>query len=144
MPLHVAENHDGQLTGQKGVHVYFESILVDQLDPQLKVDVMARALKDYDKSEMAKMGSDEAVRWIISDSFSRIDELLKIDKQTDRKNLKLASEKFKDLIVARIAQGAILTAVVWAEILKGVEGFEEDHYHFFDGKPAYVFPGKEL
>jgi len=80
MPLHVSENFDGQMTGQKGVHGFFEGVLVDQLDPQLKVDVENVALEAFEKSELLKLSSDAATRWMISDSLSHIDELLKTDK----------------------------------------------------------------
>ena len=117
MPLHVTDNHDGQMTGQKGVHWYFENTLVNELDPDLKIEVMNRALETYEKSELAKMKGEEGVRWIIGDSFSKIPELLKMDKSTDRKDLKNAANKFKNLIVSRLVQGALLTATVWSEIL---------------------------
>jgi len=144
MPLHVTDNHDGQMTGQKGVHVYFEAVLVDQLDPELKVEVMNKAMSLYEKSELSKMTGDEGVRWMISDSFSKIPELLNIDKSVSRKDLKVAATKFKDLIVERLVQGALLTASVWSEILDGVKDFNEDHFYFFDGTPDYIEPGKEL
>jgi len=144
MPLHVAENHDGQLTGQKGVHVYFESDLVDQLDPEIKVEVMNKALKVYERSEMLKLKGEEAVRWMISDSYGQIAELLKTDKETSRQNLLKAANKFKPLIISRLVQGAILTAHVWSEILDQVKSFDEDHFVFFDGTPDYIEPGSEL
>lgn len=34
MPLHTAENHDGQLSGQKGIHSFFESQLPEQFGEQ--------------------------------------------------------------------------------------------------------------
>jgi len=144
MPLHLSENHDGQLTGQKGVHVYFEAALVDELDPDLKVEVMAQSLASFEKTDLKKMNGDQAVRAMINDSLNKVPDLLKLDKSTNRHDLTLAKNKFKSLIVERLVQGSILTAVVWSEILEGVNEFDENHFYFFDGSPDYIFPGKEL
>jgi hypothetical protein len=144
MPLHVSENYNGEMTGQKGVHGFFEGVLVDALDPQLKVDIEKTALESFEKSEMRKMTSDAVTRWMISDSLSHVDELLKIDKETDRKNISQAKDRFRALITQRLVQGAIYTAIVWNEILADVFHFNEDHFYFFEGEPEYVVPGKEI
>jgi hypothetical protein len=144
MPLHVTDNHDGQMTGQKGVHVYFEGPLVNQLDPSVKVEVMKKALETYEKSPMAKMKPDEAVRWMIANSYSRIPELLGTDKNTNRSDLKAAASKFKNLIVERLVQGAILTAVVWNQVLDGVKDFHYEQLRFIDGTPNYIELGEEI
>jgi hypothetical protein len=143
MPLHVSENHDGEMTGQKGVHHFFEGTLVDELDPQLKVDVMNKALAAFKDSEMTKLDPDAAVRWIMVDSLNHVDGLLKMDKETDRKKIPEAAEKFRAMILERLVQGAIVTAVVWSDILSHVPNFDGKKFIGIDGHPPYLYPGKE-
>jgi len=143
MPLHTTDNYDGQKSGQRGVHSFFENELVNALDPQLKVEVYERAKDAFDKSPATKFDGDGAVRWLIAQSHAKIDELLSMDKKLDRSDLAMAKEKFHNMIVEQLVQGAIVTAVVWSEILVGVDHFDENKFYFFDGTPEYVFPGKE-
>jgi len=131
MPLHVTDNFDGQMTGQTGVHAYFETDMVDALDPSLKKEVMEQAIKSFDKSEVQKMDGDAAIRWLIADSYGRIDELLMIDKHIDRKNINASKEKFKALIIQRLVRGAIVTAQVWSEILAPVHSFDDTKFLLF-------------
>jgi hypothetical protein len=143
MPLHVSENYDGQMTNQKGVHAFFETVLVEELDPKLKVWVLEKALKHFDKSEFKSMNSDAAVRALIADSFKAVLPLLQKDKTVSRDDIPAAAKKYKDMIVERLVQASILTAVVWEEILKPVNTWDTQKFYFFDGKPEYIEPGKE-
>ena len=71
MPLHTSDNHDGQLTGQKGIHAFWETQLPELFG------------KEYNyKSEDAKYIRDiEKEVWtIIFNSHSLADTLLLADK----------------------------------------------------------------
>jgi len=143
MPLHTSENHDGDMTHQHGIHVYFEGNLVNALDPQLKIEVLEKARKLFGKHVTSKMNSDTAVRWLIEDSNNKVDELLNLDHGLDRTNINAAKNKYHTLIVNRLVEGVVVTAEIWSEILANVKGFDETKFYFFDGKPEYVDPGKE-
>lgn len=101
MPLHAAEDSDGIAAGHKGVHWYFESDLVDSLEPALEAKVLRRAgdllapleVKDphsvaalrakardvYPESE--KTNEIAALMLVLlADSFSEVETLLKLDK----------------------------------------------------------------
>jgi hypothetical protein len=140
MPLHTTDNHDGAMTHQDGIHAYFEGVLVDALDPELKIGVLAKAREIYKNHPTKKMSSEEAVRWLIDQSHGQVEALLKIDKGLDRKNINLAKSKYKSMIVTQLAQAAVVTAKVWNEILGDIHQFDNNKFYFFDGKPEYVIP----
>jgi hypothetical protein len=139
-PLHVTEEYDGKATGQAGIHSFFETTLVDVLYPGLAQEVEAGALAAFDKSPLREMASDKAVRWTIADSYGRNAELVRVDKETGRADLVAAADKQRALIVERLIQASILTAVVWDETLGGLRSFSEKPLYGFDGCPAYVEP----
>jgi hypothetical protein len=143
MPLHTTDNYDGQQTNQKGVHGFFEGVLVNELYPELKVEVLNQAQANYDKSEFNKIDSDAAVRLVIAQSHKNIDGLLLLDKNTNRSNLKVAKEKFRKLITDQLVVGALLTARVWRDAVSKASGFDDNHFYYFDGKPDYIVPGQE-
>lgn len=143
MPLHTTDNHDGQMTHQEGIHGYFEGVLVDALDPELKVEVLEKAEKLFDQHVTKNMSSDAAVRWLISDSYGKVSELLNLDHGLNRKDINAAKKKYHSLIVSRLAEGAVVTAEVWSEILTGVKDWDNYKLYFFDGKPDWVDPGHD-
>ncbi|GAA3925821.1 zinc dependent phospholipase C family protein [Hymenobacter algoricola] len=70
-PLHTSANHDGQLTGQKGVHAFFESQLVERFG------------KDYNfRVAEPRVIDPVAETWrLIAQSHAAADTLLLIEKQ---------------------------------------------------------------
>ncbi|QIX60223.1 S1/P1 Nuclease [Hymenobacter sp. BT18] len=71
-PLHTSSNHDGQLTGQKGIHAFFESQLPEQFG------------KDYNfkLAEPRLLQDPAAEAWrIIAQSHAAADTLLALEKK---------------------------------------------------------------
>jgi hypothetical protein len=139
-PLHVTDDYDGKRAGQPGIHAWFETLLVDELDAPLAAEVLKRALQDFDRSPLRGLPSDQAVRSMIADSYSRIDEMLKIDRAVGRIDAARAGKKFRPLLVERLSRAAILTAVVWDEILGPLHSFGDKPLYGFDGCAAYLEP----
>ena len=76
MPLHTSDNHDGQLTGQKGIHALWESRLPEMFGKNYNYKVPEAKYIDNVQKEVWRM---------ISSSHKLVDTLLLIDKQV-RKN----------------------------------------------------------
>lgn len=140
-PLHTSENHDGQLTNQPGIHIYFESELVTELDPGMRVEVQDRALRRYDAARESAHSGEQALRQLIAESHSLVPELLQIDRSVGRDDRTEASRGFRDLIIDRLAAGAATTALIWEEILADSPAFDEKGFYFFEGRPEYIAPG---
>jgi len=72
VPLHATNNHDGQLTGQHGVHARFESILFDRFQSRLSIKPAA----------MTPMRSPrDAAFEVLLASFQLVEPLLAADKE---------------------------------------------------------------
>ena len=140
MPLHNTDDYDGKRTNQVGIHAFFETTLVDVLDASLHAEVSQRALQDYEASPLRAMPSEKAVRWLIADSYARIEEMLKIDKETGRADVVVAADKFRPMLVERLARAALLTALLWDEILGPLRTFGDKPLYGFDGCPVYFEP----
>lgn len=139
-PLHATNNFDGQLTGQKGIHSFFEDDMVNLLDPQLKVSVLKKAMTLYAKEVKKNRDYNQLVRDLITESHGRVDTLLKLDKKIGRKNNQATAEQYRPLIEEFLARGAVYTALVWKEFFKNVKRFDNHRFYDFNGKPDYVQP----
>ncbi|HAG91603.1 MAG TPA: hypothetical protein DCL41_07010 [Bdellovibrionales bacterium] len=142
MPLHVSENYDGQMTDQKGIHDYFEEALVDELFLQshlsLQESVYKRAIslwKAYEKKAKGKDLLTLAIE-LSKDSQNNVDRMLKIDKKQGRKSLKKSAQNYRELIVDRLAKGALLQAQMMSSHL-GWEFDGKKFYNFIE-TPAYI------
>lgn len=141
-PLHVTENYDGQLTGQKGIHAYFEEVLVDELSngeqpAQLADSVGREALKGwhaYDKAS-AKLSTLELIEQLADASNATIKQILKTDASVGRKNTKAAAKAFEPLIRARLVAGALTLAEIWNRQL----GWTFDNEKFYNFAPAPIY-----
>jgi hypothetical protein len=71
-PFHATENHDGQLTGQRGIHARFEQNLVERFQPRLTLN----------PAPPAAIGNprDEGFR-VLLDSYQLVDGILQADKR---------------------------------------------------------------
>lgn len=70
VPLHTSENHDGQLTGQQGIHAFWESRI-----PELKADKY-----DYIVGRAEYIKKPQDVIWkIIEASHSEVDSVLSFE-----------------------------------------------------------------
>lgn len=103
-PLHVTENYDGQLSGNKGIHAYFETtIITDEM--KIQSDVQKRAeklLQDINFTDQFKGNLMEAVLSEIERSIMYRDQILKNDTELGRKangaavQLELAKDRMAD------------------------------------------------
>jgi len=144
MPLHVSRNYDGQLTGQKGVHAFFESTLVDYLGYGIYEDAEKLALKKWKtfSAQKEELDTFQLAMDQVAMSQRRVAELLKIDKGLDQKDLKRSALKFRPMIVEQISQGALYVAQAWKKFSKKLT-FDEQQFYFFSGAPAYIQPDFE-
>jgi hypothetical protein len=142
MPLHVSENYDGQLTDQKGIHSYFEDLMVDELYPEMAVEVEKEAKKQW--PSFTKKNKDKTVIQLLeqlaSESNKEINHLLALDKKSKREEIKKNSAKYKSLIRQQLTQGSLTTG----ELLRRNLGwtFDNTKFYFFASEPAYVMPGE--
>ena len=80
MPLHATENHDGQLTGQRGIHRRFEATLVDgDLDEYTR-----RAWKVAARRPIAPEGAEGALFAALEQSYDRVARVLAADRDARR------------------------------------------------------------
>jgi hypothetical protein len=146
-PLHVTENYDGQLTDQKGVHVWFEDEIVNELyldaGRALEDEIMQTASKKWAKLNLknkleAPLREDLFV--LAEDSNQQLKKLLKIDKDLGRKNLPKASAAYRAMVIDRIATGAAHLALMWNRQL----GWDFDSVKFFTfvSDPEFIPTGK--
>lgn len=143
-PLHVTENYDGELTKQKGIHSYFEDKIVEALyaDRALLQNVLQKARADWKKSraERSKKSLLALMEELGTDSSRAIPELLEIDRRVGRQNVKKAAQAYRDLIIARMAKGAVTLAEIWRR--KADWKFDHDKFYLFEGTPVYIAPPK--
>lgn len=147
MPLHVSENYNGQLTGQKGLHGYFEESIVDDLylqkDFGLQETVYREALKLWPQFLEKSKGSDTLtlIRELSKNSQSAVPQLLAEDKKNGRSNLQKASQGLKDLVVARLVQGTLYQALQYSRNMDF--SFDGDKFYEFRETPTFIEPPKK-
>jgi hypothetical protein len=145
-PLHVTENYDGQFSGQKGIHSFFEDAVVNELysekSAHLDSDVLLEAEQMW-RSKSAKLGKQtplEMLRALSDESNHELATLLKIDKRVGRDDVKKATLSYRSMVIKRLAAGA----VVLAELYRRQLGWQYESKKFFNfsGEPAYIYaPG---
>jgi len=168
MPLHASSNFDGQHTGQKGIHWYFESDLVDALEsqglekkvmdralalitplgpsePHTMVSLRTRALEAYPESGK-KNGVAALMLMMVQDSAKESETLLALDKEFamkedgDRKNPDEVVAKFEPLLVERLALATALTTDLWVHGWLDAGSPEQCYTWDYAHKPAFVSP----
>lgn len=109
VPFHTTANHDGQLTGQKGLHAYFESKLLDKhVDPQ-----------EIHPSPAAPVSAPPhvlAFEWV-RESYRAVQVLLEADAanggKTGKRNLTGFAKTAGPIAVDRLSRGCSRTASLW-------------------------------
>lgn len=139
-PLHTTENYDGQMTGQKGIHRYFETAAVDALPARLEEEVASEAARLWPGYRGARANDDvlTLVRALAESSYGKIGDVLAADRESGRADLQRDAERYHDLIVERLALGSVTLAELWRREL-GWQ-FDGDRFYLFDESPAYVVP----
>ena len=136
-PHHTTANYDGQLSGQKGLHGYFESDVVMYLPLGLSAKVSAQAnqmaFQDTwfpalsDAQRAAVLSDPQALIWaLLADSHAYLPQLLELDKsisliksntdpkqRAERKSAKTAAPDFESFAVERLAFGSWVLARLW-------------------------------
>jgi len=110
-PLHTTENHDGQFTGQKGVHSRFETLAVNRMAGSLKLRPQpAQPLPDLFNAVFSAIGR----------SYRRIDDLLAadaraavVDPRFDATYTAVMARSTRDLVAEQLEAGATLTSSLW-------------------------------
>lgn len=111
-PLHTTDNYDGQKTGNKGVHAWFETAVL-KADSNLASDVEERTrllVKDPQflaefKGDLADILLHESLR-----SFRAIEKILQIDTQYGRAGK--GRDLLLDIAIDRLADGAATYALI--------------------------------
>jgi hypothetical protein len=90
-PYHTTVDHDGYAIGQGGIHGYFETFLLTNIDDKLLADVRAKTLdkafqKNVWQKQMKLQAKDEPrtaalMFHLIADSFSQIEKAAEIDRK---------------------------------------------------------------
>jgi len=167
MPLHATSNFDGVKTSQKGIHWYFESDLVDELEMQgLEKKVLERALalmkplgpseahtvaslrtkarELYPESEK-RNGVAALMLVLLKDSLDTTPELLALDKKhgltnDGRKHPSEAAPHFEPLIIERLALSVAVTTDLF--VRGWIEAGSPEQCYTWDYalKPAFVSP----
>lgn len=140
MPLHTTDNHDGQLTGQSGLHSFlegpvFKELLIDSY-PQIKT--VARAQLEKIKSK--RPSPARATRDLFLKSHQRINPFLAFDKKVGRKQISKIAQKYKPLIIEYMADGVALTSYIWESILKDAKPIKQKGFLNIKTNPQYLKP----
>lgn len=109
VPLHTTANHDGQLTGQKGLHSYFESRLLDK-------HIKPEEIKPAQGQKISDKPHKLAFRWV-RESYSYLQPLLDADAanggKTNKRNLDGFAKVAKPIAVDRLTKGCARVASLW-------------------------------
>lgn len=111
-PLHVSENYDGQMSGNKGIHAYFETTIVDN-EMQIRDDVKKRAQKLLKAALFRRQFEGQLMDVILQEIERSIvyrDTILKNDDQYGR-NPKAAAIQL-ELAKDRMADGAATLTLI--------------------------------
>ncbi len=111
-PLHVTENYDGQMTGNKGIHRFFETdILKDEI--KIREDVKIRAQKLLQSRAFVRQFESQLMNVLLQEvqrSISFEKKILDNDDQRGRGAQGVAVQL--DLAEDRLADGAAIYAIV--------------------------------
>lgn len=117
-PLHVSINYDGQLTGNKGLHSYFETSVLKN-ETAIRTDVQKRTLKLLkDGNFLSQFNGSlmDSILLSVERSVTQLDLVLKNDKQYGR-NAKGAAIQL-ELAKDRLADGAATLAIILNQLWK--------------------------
>jgi hypothetical protein len=74
-----------------------------------------------------------------SESYSKKEELLKLDKAKGR-DLKKVAPHYKALVLDRLTQSSLYLAEIWSRSLNWK--FDAQRFYNFEPKPSYIEPNK--
>ncbi len=109
VPFHTTANHDGQLTGQKGLHSYFETALLNQHVPPSEV-------KPAPGQPIKVAPHKLAFQWV-RESYQFLQPLLDADAanggKKKKRNLAGFAKVAKPIAIDRLAKGSSRAASLW-------------------------------
>lgn len=109
VPFHVTANHDGQLTGQKGLHSYFESQVLNRF-------VSPQEIHPKTGKQISQKPHRLSFQWV-RESYSFVQPLLDADAanggKTKKRNLKGFAKIAKPIAIDRLAKSCSRTASLW-------------------------------
>ncbi|MBC7457897.1 MAG: hypothetical protein H7235_06440 [Bdellovibrionaceae bacterium] len=117
-PLHVSINYDGQLTGNKGLHSYFETSILKN-ETVIRTDVQKRTLKLLkDGNFLSQFNGSlmDSILLSVERSVSQLELVFKNDKQYGR-TAKGAAVQL-ELAKERLADGAATFAIILNQLWK--------------------------
>jgi hypothetical protein len=140
-PLHVTQNYDGQLTGQKGIHAYFESRNLESVasaEILERVEEEARVLlADPQWRASHDGGVVRAMLLQTKRSVDLVDEVLRVDERLGRRGD--GAREQLDMAVSRLADGAATYAMVLSRLWR--EGERKDNGRIYTpAQPAWRAP----
>lgn len=139
-PVHCSENYDGELTGQKGIHGFFENIIIDELYPEIEKPILSDALKAWPKfhKKYADRTAFQLALDLCRDSNAKVKSLLAIDKKVGRKDLLKAKVAYRDLAKERLVIGSLYLAEIYTRNMGWK--YDDKKFYYFKGEPAWVAP----
>ena len=164
-PLHTTANYDGWDDGQGGIHSYFEEAIVDELPLNMDYEVFAVALREepfkhvltkaYKSASNFRTKIEDFVFCLALDSYSHIDDLLRIDKSlaiikpSKTEPIKIPAERraaitvansFSPMIIERLAASADTLATIWIDAWKEAGSPDLNYYRSYNYQiqPAYI------
>ena len=116
MPLHATRNHDGQLTGQRGLHRRIEARLVD---PRL-AEYVPSAVAVRPRRPIPPAEAEAALFAALERAYADVDELLRADRLARRGTsvgstlyYRRLDRELGALLAARLGDAAGLIAALW-------------------------------
>jgi len=159
-PHHTTANYDGQLSSQSGLHAYFESTVVADLNLKLASKIERQARKPwlgvYRQAERQQILSNpQKLIWaLVANSHSHLDTLLKLDQRHSllepstaetpavRKDVAKVSQRFERFTVQRLAIGADVLArlyqLAWQQA--GQPDLSNFSSYYYPVKPEFIAP----
>lgn len=165
-PHHTSANYDGQLTGNKGLHAYFESIVVAELSFRLAEKIHKKAkskrlwLTEYSKEEKQEILADpQKLTWaLLANSHTQVAKLTALDDRYSiierseispenrtpavRKPAKDVVKKYEKFAVERLAIGADALANLWLLAWKDAGSPDMSSYrsYYYPVQPPFITP----
>ena len=117
-PLHVSENYDGQMTGNKGIHQFFETTIIKD-ESKIQADVKKRAQKLLARLSSQQFESQlmDVLLQEVERSISAKERIFKNDDQYGRsaKGAAIQLELAKDRMADGAATFAFILSRLWQD-----------------------------
>ena len=165
-PHHTSSNYDGQFTGNKGLHAYFESKVVAELSFELPQKVLLKAderrlwLREYSRKERAEILNDpQKLVWaLVANSNQEVDRLTRLDNRfsiikkssldpenredAQRKPAANVAHRYERFAVKRLAIGVDALARLWQMAWQdaGKPDMSDFRSYYYPVQPPFITP----